>query len=44
MLIRCGVESGSQREIGIPEEEGVNGAGEVSTWNRREKNNFKKHF
>ena len=44
MLIHCGVESGSQREIGILEEEGVNGAGEVSTLNRREKNNFHRHF
>ena len=44
MLTHCVVGSGSQREIGILEEGGVNGAGEVSTLNRRDRNNFKRHF
>ena len=45
MLIdHCGVESDSQREIGVQEEEGVNGTGEASTLDRRGENNFKRHF
>lgn len=36
LIDHCGVESDSQREIGV-QEEGVNGAGEASSWIGRKK-------